>query len=218
MKSTRSPLEYFGILPESSDATLLRLVLSTAVDAIGADEGSLLLRDKGTGDLRFAMTVGDPDSEAKLMGERVPAGKGLVQEAVVTQRAVTGAPTFRDIKQTERESGGPEAEIAAPMISSGSEVIGVLTGVTFKHGRRFDEHDAKLYGGLATLAAVLIEQHQRISGMEGRSAILATAIDPRHNRELSEIDQALSRITAQHPEVLSQIAAIIANVEAAIRR
>src|ERR1700730_15950611 len=112
MNSARRPLEHFGILPESADADLLRLVLTTAVETIDADEGSLLLRDDGTGDLRFAMTVGDPDREEKLIGERVPVGRGVVQLAAATQEVQIGAPTFRDIKQTERETGGPEAVIA----------------------------------------------------------------------------------------------------------
>jgi GAF domain-containing protein len=217
MNSTRSPLEHFGILPESADAALLRLVLTTAVETIEADEGSLLLRDEGTGDLRFAMTVGDPDREDKLVGERVPVGRGVSQLAAATREVQVGAPTYRDIKQTERETGGPEGVIAAPLIS-GAEVIGVLTAVTFKPGRRFGGAEAKFYGRLATIAAVIIEQHQRISGMEDRIAIQTTATLPRHNQELSEIDQALSRIAARQPQALSQIAAIVANFEAAIRR
>jgi GAF domain-containing protein len=215
MNSARRPLEHFGILPESADADLLRLVLTTAVETIDADEGSLLLRDDGTGDLRFAMTVGDPDREEKLIGERVPVGRGVVQLAAATQEVQIGAPTFRDIKQTEREAGGPEAVIAAPMISR-SDVIGVLTAVTFKHGRRFGGAEAKLYGRLATVAAVLIEQHQRISGAQDRIAVQTTAMHPKHNKELNEIDQALSRIASRHPQALSHIAAIVANFEAAI--
>jgi GAF domain-containing protein len=215
MNSARRPLEHFGILPESADADLLRLVLTTAVETIDADEGSLLLRDDGTGDLRFAMTVGDPDREKTLIGERVPVGQGVVQLAAATQEVQIGAPTFRDIKQTERETGGPEAVIAAPMIS-GSDVIGVLTAVTFKHGRRFGGTEAKLYGRLATVAAVLIEQHQRISGAEDRIAVQTTAMHPKHNKELNEIDQALNRIASRHPQALSHIAAIVANFEAAI--
>ncbi len=216
MKSARSPLEHFGILPESADAALLRLVLTTAVETIEADEGSLLLREEGTGDLRFAMTVGDPDREKKLLGERVPVGRGVVQLAAATREVQIGAPTYRDIKQTERETGGPEAVIAAPLLS-GADVIGVVTAVTFQHGKRFGGAEAKFYGRLATIAAVLIEQHQRICGMEGRIAIQTTAALPRHNKELSEIDQALGRIAARQPQALSQIAAIVANFEAALR-
>ena len=216
MNSDRTPLEHFGILPESPNAVLLRLLLTTAVDAIAADEGSLLLRDDDTGDLRFAMTIGDADRESQLIGQRVPVGQGISQLAVATQEVQIGAPTYRDIKQTERQTGGPEAIIAAPLIS-GSDVIGVLTAVTFKPGRRFGGDEAKLYGRLATIAVVLIEQHQRISGMEGRSVIQTTATDPKHNAELSEIDQALSRIASRNPEALPQIAAIVANFEAAIR-
>lgn len=210
----RSLLEHFGILPE--DTALLRLVLTTAVEAIDADEGSLLLRDPDTRDLYFAITVGDPDHERELPGQRVPVGKGVVQLAAATQEVHIGAPTFRDIEQTERETGGPEAVIAAPLIS-GPDTIGVLTAVTFKHGRRFGGEEAKLYGRLATIAAVLIEQHQRIMGMEGRMTIHTTAVDPKHNQALSEIDQALGRIASRHPNALSNIAAIVTNCEAAIR-
>jgi GAF domain-containing protein len=213
----RSPLQHFGILPESPDAGLLRLLLKTAVDAVDAAEGSLLLCDRATNDLYFAMTVGDPGREQQLIGERVPVGKGVVQLAVATQEVQTGAPTFRDIEQTERETGGPDAVIAAPLIT-GSEVIGVITAVTFEPGRRFGGEEAKLYGGLATIAAVLIEQHQRIASVEGRTAIYTTAAQPQHNRELSEIDHALGRIASQQPQALAQIAAIVTNFEIAVRR
>ena len=175
IRKDRPLLEHFGMLPE--DTALLRLVLTTAVEAIEADEGSLLLRDPDTRDLYFAITVGDPDHERDLPGQRVPVGRGVVQLAAATQQVQIGAPTFRDIQQTERQTGGPEAVIAAPLIS-GSDTIGVLTAVTFKQGRRFGGVDAKLYGRLATIAAVLIEQHQRISGMKGRIAIGTTAAGP----------------------------------------
>jgi GAF domain-containing protein len=217
MRDIQSPLQYYGVVPESNEAALLRLLLTTAVETIKADEGSLLLRDEPTGDLRFAMTIGDPDRERRLIGERVPVGRGIVQEAVATQAVQIGAPTFRDIEQTHRETGGPEAVIAAPMIS-GSRVIGVLTGVSFVRGRRFGQDDAKLYGRLATIAAVLIEQHQRISGMQRRQTILTTGTHPAQNRELGLIDQTLSRIVERDPEALAHIAAIVTNFEAAVRR
>jgi len=213
MKGDRSPLEHFGILPDSAEVALLRLLLTTAVETVEAEEGSLLLREEGTGDLYFAMTTGSPD----LVGQRVPALRGVSQLAAVTREVQIGAPTYRDIEQTQRQGEGPEAVIAAPLIA-GDEVLGVLTGVTFEKGRRFDGSDAKLYGSLATIAAVLIEQHQRISGMEGRIAIQTTATLPGHNDKLREIDQALSRIAARQPQALSQIAAIVASFEAAVLR
>lgn len=217
MKNIRTALNYFGIMPESEDAELLRLILSTAVDTIGADEGSLLLRDETNGDLRFAMTVGAPEGSPSLIGERVPVGQGVVQLSVATREVQVGAPTFDDIKQTHRSTGGPEAVIAAPLVTGG-KVIGALTGVSFARDRRFAGDEAKIYGRLATIAAVLIEQHQHISGKIGRVSIQASAATPRHNKELSIIDQALSRIAAKNPDVLGNIAAIIANFEAALRR
>jgi len=215
MKDDPSPLRYFGIQEESREERLLRLLLESVVPAVGGEEGSLLVHDANAGDLRFAMTVGDKASEQTLLGQRVPLGQGITGLAAATFEVQTGAPTFNNVQQTEGKSGGPEAVIAAPMVS-GERLLGVITAVSFKPGKRFDGKDAKLCGRLATVAAVLIEQHMKLSAQEGRQTIVASGVDARMNARLGEIDQLLHRIAEKKPDALVQIAAIIANVDAAL--
>src|SRR5213083_118567 len=130
---------YLGILPQMPETKILRLLLETAIQVLGADEGSLLVYDAPSKSLRFAMTVGDKESAAKLEGQSVPLGKGLTGFAAVTREVQVGAPIYHDVHQTRKRSGGigePEAEIAAPM-AVGEALIGVLTAVSFRSGKRF---------------------------------------------------------------------------------
>ena len=45
MKDDPSPLRYFGIQEESREERLLRLLLESVVQAVGGEEGSLLVHD-----------------------------------------------------------------------------------------------------------------------------------------------------------------------------
>jgi len=215
MSTDPSPLRYFGILEESREARLLRLLLESVVQAVGGEEGSLLVHDAAAGDLRFAMTVGDRASEEKLLGQHVPLGEGITGLAAATFEVQTGAPTFHNVQQTDVKSSGPEAVIAAPMVSN-DQLLGVITSVSFKPGKRFDSSDARLCGRLATVAAVMIEQHMKLAQRDERSAIAGTDIDPRKNAQLAEIGRSLHRIADKKPEALAQVAAIIASVETAL--
>jgi hypothetical protein len=62
----------------------------------------------------------------------------------------------------------------------------------------------------------LIEQHMRLSALEGRQTIVTSGVDAQKNARLGEIDQLLHRIAERKPDALVQIAAIIANVDAAL--
>ena len=216
MSTDPSPLRYFGIIEESREARLLRLLLESVVQAVGGEEGSLLVHDAGAGDLRFAMTVGDRASEQKLLGQRVPLGEGITGLAAATFEVQTGAPTFHNVHQTEGKSSGPEAVIAAPMVSN-DQLLGVITSVSFKPGKRFDSNDARLCGRLATVAAVVIEQHMKLRDREEeRSAVPASGLDPQREARLAEIGRSLHRIAEKKPDALAQVAAIVASLEAAL--
>ncbi|HEX4112656.1 MAG TPA: GAF domain-containing protein [Stellaceae bacterium] len=204
--------------PGSRQDRLLRLLLETATAAIDAEEGSLLLSDSTAGDLRFAMTVGNAESEAKLRGQRVPFRQGIVGAAAVTFEVQIGAPKYHDVEQTERKPGvsnEPEVLVAAPLIA-GETLIGVITGASMQPNRRFGSKEAKIYGGFAAIAAILVEQDQRLTAMADRTIATTTSADPAQNRNLGEIDQALGRIATTHPQALAQLTAIIQSFEAAL--
>src|SRR5260370_14996731 len=159
--------EYLGLLPATPEAAALRQIVEIGVGVIQADEGVLLVMDADGGDLRFAMTVGNGDSENTLLGQRVPIGSGITGLAAATRQVQVGAPVYKDVAQTERLSEGPESVIAAPMLL-GELVVGVLTAVTFKKGRIFNSQEAVLYARLARLSAAWGVLTRRTKGPRGK--------------------------------------------------
>ncbi len=208
-----SALRHFGIGDDSHEARLLRFVLETAAEAVGGDEASLLVHDRTAGDLRFAMTAGNPESERKLRGQRVPIGQGVTGMAAATHEVQIGSPTYTNIEQTQgREGDHPDAVCAAPMLHD-DELLGVMTVVSFVDGRRFDAGVARQVGRLAAIAAVLIQQHVD-------NATLRQRLDPggsgvRDARQ-HEIELIVGRIARKRPDALQQVIAILQSFEIAL--
>lgn len=215
MTTDTSPLRYFGVVAESREARLLRFLLQTAVDSIGGEEGSLLVFDPKANDLTWAMTVGNEEAERKLIGTRLPLGVGITGLAAATHEVQVGAPVYHDLEQTKRKGSEPEAVVAAPMLTD-DKLIGVITTVSFQPGRRFSAKEANICGRFATLAAVIVEQHQKISALDTRAVLPISGTDTETNAKLREIDTSLKRIVEQHPEALTQVSAIVASLEMAL--
>ena len=165
---------YLGIRPTSTTEATLRLLIWTGLQILGADEGSLLVMDEATEDLRFVMTLGNEQGGSMLIGQRVPLGSGVTGLAAATREVQIGSPTFKDLKQSERVDGNaPEAVIAAPMLID-DRVVGVITGVSFQPGHRFDSRAGRMFGGFAVIAGVLVDQEQRLAaGTAATGAALA---------------------------------------------
>jgi GAF domain-containing protein len=175
----------------------------TGLQIIDADEGSLLLLDDTTEDLRFAMNVGNDKS--LLIGQRVPVGKGVTGLAAATRTVQIGAPIYRDIEHTERMDGtAPDAVIAAPM-QVGDRLIGVITGVSFRKGHRFDSQAGRVFGGFAAIAGVIVDQEQRLAALTQGQETIGTGE--------AEIATRLAVLRRQRPEVIEDVIAIIRLVE-----
>jgi GAF domain-containing protein len=170
---------YLGIRPSSATEATLRLLIWTGLQMTGAPEGSFMVLDRDGGRLLFAMTVGNEDSEQALIGQPVPLGEGIAGLAAASLEVQIGAPKYRDIRQSEKLGGGPEAVIAAPVVG-GDELLGVLTAVGFVSGKRFSTDDGRLYGGFAAVAGVVLDQERRLARLEAGNP--ATPRDPRAQR------------------------------------
>jgi len=72
--------------------------------------------------------------------------------------------------------------IAAPMLI-GDTLIGVITCVSFKKGKRFGAGDARLYAGLASIAGVVVDQHRRLSPAGGKRRLAPAAESARQKPE-----------------------------------
>ena len=184
--------------PRLEEAAVLRLLIELGAQVVGADEGSLLVLDAERRDLVFVMTVGA--SESKLIGQRVPLGQGLTGLAAATGEVQIGAPTYHGVEQP---AGGeppspPQAVIAAPMLARG-DLVGVITAVRFAPGKRFGPEDATLYGRIAAVAGVVVDQRRRLETVEGVEPAVAASV---------------ARIAAHGPEAAARMASILADVEA----
>ena len=204
-----------GILPNSSEEQVLRLLVQVGVDAVGGSEGSVLLYDKDDNSLQFAMTYGDSESEQKLLGQKVPMGKGLTGLSASTLEVQIGAPTFSGVEQAkrgeDRESNEPESVIAAPMTAN-DQLIGVMTAVSHEKGKRFNAKDGTLYMGLATIAGLVISQNQRLSlaGLQTDEEL------QKAGQHEAFIVRSVARLTHRSPEALQEIASILGGIEALI--
>jgi hypothetical protein len=189
-----------------------RRLLTLAVAAIEAEEGSLLMWDEEIGELRFVATVGNAESEAVLRGQRVPLGQGITGLAAATREVQIGAPTFKDIRQTERLSAGPEAVVAAPLIAA-DRVLGVMTGVSFRSGHRFGSKEATAYGEHAAVMAALLDQARRLSAVAALESA-AGPIAPGTVGIERQIVERLARLVTERGEALGAVARLLEAIEA----
>jgi GAF domain-containing protein len=189
-------------------------LIETGVQSVGAEEGSLLVLDEETDELRFAMTVGSEEAEKNLLGQRVPLGKGITGLAASTHEVQIGAPTFKDVKQLEQRSAGPEAVIAAPMLI-GDNLVGVITAVSFKKGKRFTSKDALLLARFASIAAIVVDQRRRLKlqAVAGGEEEEAKVFGERGRLE-NDIRACVTRLMGAMPEVsLPRLARLLAEME-----
>jgi GAF domain-containing protein len=203
---------YLNIPPQSEYENTLRLLIRMGLLVTDANEGSLLVLDQEAGDLRFAMTIGSAESEAALRGQRVPLGQGITGLAAATLEGQIGAPTYKDVQQSVRldaTSGGPEAVMAAPMLA-GSDLVGVITAVSFARGRRFTTQDGKLFGGFAAIGGVLVDQARRLARVKDETDSPArTAGEGPEAR----IARSIAAIARSRPAAMPEVATLLGSIE-----
>jgi GAF domain-containing protein len=212
MTKTSAVLEaYLGISAQSQEEAILRLLIESGAQFVGAHEGSLLVLDDKKHELVFAMTVGDQSSQSALIGQRVPIGKGITGLAAQMREVQIGAPTFKT-RQARTRRGKPEepqAVLAAPMLVS-DELIGVLTAISFEPGKRFTSADATLYGRLAAIAGVVVSQSQQLRTMRAlrTGEVLPRGITEEERLE-HDIVSAVTRVAKSKPQSKKQIATLL---------
>lgn len=137
---------------------LLALVLSSAVDVMKANAGSLLLIDQTTKELVFQVVQGG--SGKALRNKRIKSDEGIAgwvftrkQPVIVDDVAID--PRFLDrIDKNYRFS--TTAMVVAPLLHKNNP-IGVIEVINKKSGEKFDDDDKDLLMAFAAQAAVLIE-------------------------------------------------------------
>ena len=152
----------------------LAFTLRLAVDALGAERGSVMLADLSSMSLRVAAAEGLPP---EAMESTTPFGDGIAgwvaehMEPVVLHGGVTD-------RRFEGIDPSIESSISLPLQVQGT-LLGVLNLVR-KSGDRFRDEDLQLASSLAGLASIAIEKAQLLAALKDResrvSELLAATI------------------------------------------
>jgi signal transduction histidine kinase/CheY-like chemotaxis protein len=153
--------------------TVLYQILASTCHMLGADGGSILLRQPDTGDISFAVVVpGDADA---LRGRRLEPGQGIIGWVAQHGQAIC----VNDVHQDERWCDGVDlvtgfqtrSVLCAPLIYR-EEVTGVIEVVSQRVGE-FEDQDKILLESVASIAAVALENARLYTTTRARVEELA---------------------------------------------
>ncbi|HEY5728995.1 MAG TPA: GAF domain-containing protein, partial [Anaerolineales bacterium] len=137
---------------------LLHNILDNAVNILNCEAGTLFMVDDQTGDLVFRVTIGPV--AGNLLGQRLPAGTGIVGRAVQTRAPVIENDAqhslVRGTVSTDKQTGTPRSLLAVPMQIK-DRVLGVIEVINRRDGLPFVKDDQNILTAFAGQAAVAVE-------------------------------------------------------------
>jgi signal transduction histidine kinase len=137
---------------------LLHNILDNAVKILNCEAGTLFLMDDQTGDLIFRVTIGPV--AGNLLGQRLPAGTGVVGRAVQTRAPVIENDAQRSTARftgTDRQTGFVSRSLLAVPMQIKDRVLGVIEVINRRDGLPFVRDDQNILTAFAGQAAVAIE-------------------------------------------------------------
>ena len=149
------------INPDSDPHELIDLILSTALEAVNSNNGSLMLLDEKNNDLVFVHVIGS--ARENLLNYRLPAGQGIAHWVVAsrTPRLVLDAraePLFSP--QVDQLTGFLTISLICVPLYHNQRTLGALEVVNTVSGEPFKQEDVdilQLVARLATLAILKAE-------------------------------------------------------------
>lgn len=181
---------------------LLQNILENAVAILNCEAGTLFLMDDQTGELVFRVTVGPV--AGNLLGQRIPAGSGIVGRAVQTRAPVIENDAQRSTTHfgtADRQTGFLSRALLAVPMQIKDRVLGVIEVINRRDGLPFVSDDQNLLTAFAGQAAVAIENARllALTDQELTARVEELSIMGRIVRELNaglDIDRAM-RITLE---------------------
>ena len=166
---------------------LLERILRRAIEIVGAKAGSIALRSKRMGDLRFHTTAGDHGDRVRK--HRIPLGQGIIGWVAAQGKAACVNDPANDTRHAaefaDRIGIHPKQILCVPLIH-GNEVLGAIELIDQVQQARsqptgFDDDDLKLL--------------QLIAGQTSRAVQLARAnIERENENRLAAIGQMLAGV------------------------
>jgi signal transduction histidine kinase/putative methionine-R-sulfoxide reductase with GAF domain len=181
---------------------LLRNILENAVSILNCEAGTLFLMDEQTGDLIFRVTAGPVATN--LLGQRLPAGAGIVGRAVQTREPVIendGQRSASRFEGADKQTGFTSRSLLAVPMQIKDRVLGVIEVINRRDGLPFVFDDQNLLTAFAGQAAVAIENARllALTDQELAKSVEELQVMGRIVRELNaslEVDRAM-RITLE---------------------
>lgn len=176
---------------------LLQNILENAVNILNCEAGTLFLMDEPTGDLIFRVTVGPVATN--LLGQRLPAGAGIVGRAVQLRAPVIENDAQRSTAHsvgTDRQTGFLSRSLLAVPMQIKDRVLGVIEVINRRDGLPFVEDDQNLLTAFAGQAAVAMENARllALTDQELTEKVEELQVMGRIVRELNaslEVDRAM---------------------------
>ncbi len=137
---------------------LLNRILVNASEIINCEAGSLFLIDPQTDELIFEVVIGPVASD--LVGHRLPPGKGVVGEAIMSKRAIIANDARRHkewFDKTDEQTGFMTQDLLVVPLQVKERVIGVIELINKVDGLPFDQSDEELLTTFASQATIAIE-------------------------------------------------------------
>lgn len=129
-------------------------ILSIALEAVGSENGSILLLDEETDELVFVAVIGDRQNE--LTGYRIPADNGVAGWVKRTRRSALVPDVRRDdrwISAVDQSIGFHTRSLMAVPLVLGDRVLGVMEVVNAMPETHFDNKDLALIQLVSRLAS-----------------------------------------------------------------
>ncbi|MBN2556795.1 MAG: GAF domain-containing protein [Anaerolineales bacterium] len=146
-----------SINPETDVVQLLDQLLSSALLAVGAEDGSLLLLDDDSGELVFVVVHGSARDE--LTGFRLPPRKGIAGWVAATRTPIIVKDVQTDPRffpQVDETFGFHTNTLACVPLVEDQRVLGVIEAINKSADAPFSEDDHDLLMIVSQLAALAI--------------------------------------------------------------
>ncbi len=173
------------------------LIVEQAPLLLNAEESSLLLLDECTGELEFRYAAGPAGH--RLLGQRVPAGKGVAGFVVSS-----GQPTIvndtqddaRFYRDLDSDSGFQTRSIVAVPLQGIDGVKGVIEVLNRRDNAPFTDDDRALLEALADQAVIALENARRFASVDQALTRRAQELD-RSNDRLRKILRASNTLRSE---------------------
>jgi GAF domain-containing protein len=143
-------------------------LLASALDVVGASDGSLLLLDEDTNELVFSVVRGQ--ARDRLRGYRLPPGRGIAGWVAANRQAQVVHDVHSDPRfypGVDETFGFETHTLACVPLMDGNRVLGVIEALNKATARGFLPQDHDLLLVVALLAAVALRRAEATAEEHG---------------------------------------------------